>query len=84
MPESKDELSNATETDAVSDVLVCDTVLSLNRLGLHSKTLNVSLRLLQVSGLRNAPFVSKIYAIAVKLLQFGVPVQELEDVLLAR
>jgi hypothetical protein len=59
-------------------------VLSLNGLRLDNKTLKVSLRLLQVSGSSSTPFVSKTYAIAVRPLQCGVSVQELEDALLAR
>jgi hypothetical protein len=41
-PESEGEPQNAAETDAVSDGLVSDILLSLNRLGLETNTFKVS------------------------------------------
>jgi hypothetical protein len=52
--------------------------------GVDTKWLKSSLKVLQIAGLLNAPFVLNVEAIAARMLQFNVPCKDVEDAVTAK
>jgi hypothetical protein len=82
--DAEDDGEDNNETDRpIPEPCITDTMRYMESL-IQSKVpdtrfLKGALRLLNVTGLSNAPFASKVSAIAARMLQFYVTYQELED-----